>query len=684
MCLHIVACVTLATHVRYKAYVRRRMLHFAVSLIRLARVVIFKNTKMMIDYISDCSDKNEFPDYMFRDGLTEYTVLYHVITDRDNKRRFNKHEFVSWKLGQHQIRLSQEARDKYIIEDTALRAKVSSKAIDYYYNVHDIIIPGHHSCKIDDIFREELHPSVSRIIDPYYDSYYTWQHLKKSVENGTASVEDTGIYNESGSPTELSYHNSKQEFDIILRLVDEFIYNINVTDHDSLYECVKSNVEVIRVMMHLKKMTDSAHDNTKHQIRKFKEAHTNSRKEFCLERSAYMKFLFEPGATNEHSCAIFSSSVADAVNIVEIWSEHTSNITVYCMEPGIKDNVVRRRKFLGYTDDITVKELWDHNGERYDYVVVHIPTAGNMGNKVLSVILEKYLKETGTAKILTDSSLVHTYVVHRRVNDDYDNDSVEDTVIGEKASYPYIDKIHKLLAGHIRTVYLENINHYTKMNTCVSFLGITADMHSNYEMFDFYCHSVFRIEHSLRHCIEFGNPVFFKTIMEKLWDRFGTANIVNNTGDKHRLRYPYFIPAPQKNYIQNGISVHSERITGGLKTWFLCPLYDVLNPDIDCGSDSEMPQFMIADTVGELENYKENCSLKTMKYIGIMMACINARTNVYCNVIPFVADRVYTDEQLYDELELTRAERTEIENVVDAAMNSEEMIHNMEFGTKKI
>jgi hypothetical protein len=218
----------------------------------------------------------------------------------------------------------------------------------------------------------------------------------------------------------------------------------------------------------------------------------------------------------------------------------------------------------------------------------------------------------------------------------------------------------------------------------VSFVSITADMNRVYEMFDFYCHGVFRKEHSLRHCIEFGNPVIFKTIIEKLWNRFGTADICSDAEDRHTLRYPYFIAAPQKNYIRNRQSVYSDRMTDGIKSWFMCPLYDMNNPEIDCKSDSEMPQFIVADTVHELRNYMENCKLSVMKYVGIMLACVNARTNVYNDVIPFVADKLYTDEELYDELELTRAERNEIRNVIISAIDSDEMIENMEFGTKNI
>ena len=640
-------------------------------------------TDKMTDYISDCTPNKEFPDYVFRPGLTEYTVIYHVITNRENLKRFNRHEFATWKLGQHNVRIPPENRDEFVINNTAERAKASSKAIDYYYNVHDIIIPGHHSCKIDDIFREELHPAVSRVLDPYYKSYYTWQQLKKSVETGTATDEDISVYNESGSPTELSYHNSKQEFDIINKLVAEFIYNVNSEVSDSTYELVKSDKEVVRVLKRLKKLTDNAHDHNKDRTRNYKLAHTNSKKEFCLDFQAYRKFPCAPDGADGNSCAIFSSSVADAVNIVTVWTTHTHSITVYCTEPGLKDDVINRLKFLDCPSAIVVKGLWEHNNERYDYIAVHIPTAGNMGNKVLSVILEKYLKDTGTAKILADSTLVHTYTVHRRITDEYDNETVEDTVIGEKASYQYVEKIRKMLNSHIQSVYLENINNYSKTNTCVSFLAITADFSARYDNFDFFCHGTHRKEHSLTHCIEFGNHILFKRIIEKLWDRFGTISIVSEAHGKHVLRYPYFIAAPQKNYIKSSKSVRSENITDGLKTWFLYPLFDVLNQEIDSKSANNAPQYIVADTVAELENYKKNCFLKTMKYIGIMLACINARTNVYSNAIPFVADRVYTDDELYRELELTSKEKKEISDVVETAMNSTEMIHNMEFGTKR-
>ena len=191
-----------------------------------------------------------------------------------------------------------------------------------------------------------------------------------------------------------------------------------------------------------------------------------------MERHAYRKLLFDDRITSTDSCAIFSSAVTDTVNCLELYVEKTRNITVYCMEVDIKEDVIERLKFLNYPNDIVVKELWDYNNERYDYVVMHIPNAGNFGNKVLSIILQKYVKKTGTAKILTDSSLVHTYVIHRRVMDDYDNETLKTVVIGEKTSYHHIDQIHKMLDGHIRDVSLENTNQYTKTQACISFLSI--------------------------------------------------------------------------------------------------------------------------------------------------------------------------------------------------------------------
>ncbi len=634
---------------------------------------------MKIDYISDCTELQSFPEFVFKPGLTEYTILYHVITDRENRRRFNRNEFVSWKLGQHCVAIPLENRDKFIIDKTASRAKSSSKAIDFYFNVHDIIIPGHHSQKIDDIFREKLHPAVSRIIDPYYNSYYTWRQLKKLVESGTASKEDIEMFNTSGNPTELAYHISKKEFDIINMLVYEFIYGISIEKLDELYKKVKSDKDVVNVMNYLKDLTDNAQDSNKERQKKYKEAHTNAKKDFFMERHAYRKLLFDDRITSTDSCAIFSSAVTDAVNCLEIYVEKTRNITVYCMEPDIKEDVIERLKFFDYPNDVVVKELWVHNDdERYDYVVMHIPNAGNFGNKVLATILQKYVKKTGTAKILTDSSLVHTYVVHRHMLDEYDNETIEDAVIGEKTSYQYIDQIHKMLDGHIRDVSLENTNQFTKTQACISFLSITADFGKRYETFDFCCHGIYRKEKSLRNCIEFGTPTLFKRIIEKLWNRFGMVRILSDAGNKPKVIYPYFLSAPQKNYIKNRRSISSERTIDGIKSWFFSPLYEMNNSEI---TDRNInPRYIVADTVEEIENYKKNCHLSIMKYVGIMLSCVNARTNIYKDLIPFVADKSYTDDEIFDKLELTRAEKKEIMEVNEAAKSSDEMIKNMEFG----
>ena len=92
------------------------------------------------------------------------------------------------------------------------------------------------------------------------------------------------------------------------------------------------------------------------------------------------------------------------------------------------------------------------------------------------------------------------------------------------------------------------------------------------------------------------------------------------------------------------------------------------------------PRYIVADTIEEIENYKKNCHLAIMKYVGIMLSCVNARTNIYKDFIPFVADKTYTDNEIFDKLELTRAERKEIMEVIESAMTSKEMIDNMEYG----
>ena len=168
--------------------------------------------------------------------------------------------------------------------------------------------------------------------------------------------------------------------------------------------------------------------------------------------------------------------------------------------------------------------------------------------------------------------------------------------------------------------------------------------------------------------------------MEKLWDCFGVVTILSDAGNKPKVIYPYFLSAPQKNYLKNTCSIRSERMIDGIKAWFFSPLYEMNNSEI---TDRNInPRYIVADTVEEIENYKKNCHLAIMKYVGIMLSCVNARTNIYKDLIPFVADKSYTDDEIFDKLELTRAERKEIIEVNKAAKSSDKMIENMEYGIK--
>jgi hypothetical protein len=123
-----------------------------------------------------------------------------------------------------------------------------------------------------------------------------------------------------------------------------------------------------------------------------------------------------------------------------------------------------------------------------------------------------------------------------------------------------------------------------------------------------------------------------------------------------------------------------------MKTWLFCPLYNIKNSEIleaDCLQEmQDNKQFAqyIHGTREELYNYKQNCTTDIMKYISIMLSCVNARTNVYMDLIPFVADRVYTNKELRNKVGLSDSEMREIKTVIQEAKLKKEMIENMEYG----
>lgn len=347
--------------------------------------------------------------------------------------------------------------------------------------------------------------------------------------------------------------------------------------------------------------------------------------------------------------------------------------------------------------EIRVLELTEHNSERYERIAAHMPVNGSMGNKVLKLILERFTKPDSKLNIVTDSSLVHTYPIVNNVYDDHISERY--AVIGETSSYHEIERIHMMLAGHITSVCLENFNRYTKNNACISMMNIKADLGMDVPEFRFMCHGEERTCSLLRQCVEFGSAVNFMRIMRRLLEKFPRLGLkISAEKWSSMLRYPYFIPAPQKTYCRNRKSALSESYTDGMKTWFIGPLYDLKNPDIvteemmTAGNTAnnllgeEMPeahepetQFIHA-TIKELENYKHNCSTTVMKYIGIMLACVNARTNMYMDIVPFVADRTYTDDELRNKAGLSDDEMEEIRTVVSEAKTKKTMVENMEFG----
>lgn len=636
---------------------------------------------MSMKYISDTQENKTFPNYVFRSDITEYTATYMVITSSDEHRRFNKNEFTQWKFGQHLVKIKpNKDKSDCIISEVRQRALDCAKGTDYYHNVHIMVFPGFHPNKIDNILREELYPAISKVVYPEYKSYYSWRQLKKLVESGNADEYDVKLYENSGKPTELAYHVSKVPLEIMNDLVDLYVHSYDHERLDDVYLKVKSSKEVQAALNKLKILTENAKDTN--PVKTPKSIHTSNTKQFSLTSYAYKKFFSEELSPYE-SCAIFSSSIPDAIKIAEIYSEKVKSLTVYCMEHLMKGNIINRWNISNVNVKIRVVELTEHNSERYDRIIAHMPVNGNMGNKILKLIIERFTKPDSKLNIITDSSLVHTYPITYNVQTSI---SEKYAIVGEKSSFREIEKIHQILEGHINYVILENFNQYSKNSACISMMNIKADFGKNVSDFVFMCHGEKRICKSLRECIEFGTPVNFIRIMRRLLENFPRLNISNKKCGC-MLSYPYFIPAPQKIYCKNRASSLSDFYTDGMKTWLFCPLYNIKNSEIlEADRLQKMQdnykQFTqyIHGTKEELYNYKKNCTTDIMKYISIMLSCVNARTNVYMDLIPFVADRVYTNKELRNKVGISDSEMTEIKTVIQEAKLKEEMIENIEFG----
>ena len=90
-----------------------------------------------------------------------------------------------------------------------------------------------------------------------------------------------------------------------------------------------------------------------------------------------------------------------------------------------------------------------------------------------------------------------------------------------------------------------------------------------------------------------------------------------------------------------------------------------------------------SDSREDLENYVRNTGLKLMKFLALMMAD-SCRNKNDMGIIPFICRKSYSDEELFEEVGLTRVEREFVCKTVEMFSGDCAVLNRMETGSKLI
>lgn len=587
------------------------------------------------------------------------TGIYFVITSEKDWKALNNDEYPERiKIGMTHSKVALD--DAKIIKQINKRALQASTGTGIFYNAGYLLVPGKISSKIDDIVRKKILPRIIQILEPSYKGAFT------NNDDGKTS-----------GPRELSYHVSKKYILILFHLLYNRLYNITYPKNFTIeYSNIIADSDICdhieKIAALSKKSINSEHTNTLIDI------HTE--KDTGFFDNEYYKTAFSLSTRANDKIAIVTDNKTDAYYISKLYPGHT--IKIFSSASGSEN--IKGSILLSHTSLTKYQN-------KFDIVLANIPVNGNKPlYTVFDAIMKLVNRSTGRLSVLVNDSLTSSQRILIVSQNKCGTFDVNEKYIGEKSSVEVSSKLYRELAGHITSVSLDNLNTEFDQDVSKSFLSIQADFSQTRENFNFCAYGWNRTERYLSDCTLFGNTFMFNKIIRKILSAFPdtiSSHIIektyidNSKKQSYLISYPCFKTSPLKNKNRSAC----RKTYNGMKKYISDALLNTSSQEIIDSRElsiSKNSRFISFDTYDYAENYKANTSLLVMKYIAAMTAQQTRPKST--EIIPYIVDKVYTDEDIASLAEFTAKEIFYMKHVVSLCVPTSALLDRMETGDKHI
>lgn len=636
-------------------------------------------------------------DYSFKEGLFDFsfdidissyrrmTTVYFAFTDAGEYSRYMSSDYAWCKVGMHVV---DSGRPEYIEQQVDARASQCAKGSPFYECPCYLVVPGYiKKNSIDNIIREVIHPAVSSILDPIYNGDYTIKQQVARLKND--GVSESEIRNSHA--TEIAFHIRKFEIGIIFSLIYNRIYGFPLPKWiETDFQDVLS-VHIIKAVDRIAVLSDEAlyaeeeknRDNT--SVSSDELISTNVSKYIYFHDVETYKLLLDVRVDSTDDVVIISTNPTDARMIVESMDGCPSSVTViYTENVECHDGEIE--------EVLMTRDVLNRYARKGTYVIANIVSNGNQTIRTLSKALSLMNPTSGRIAFICDESLTHSQEVPVTYYDSMLNECIRNVCIGGKRMTRESADIFAKLSGHITDVRLDNLNWQYGTRSMRSWLTVHADMRKcNITEFPFICHGTERTATCLRECTTFGHTAEFREIIKKVLQRYNTTldkvimmkrHFISGRTSGHCLSYKSISGSPVKNISTS----YSKTEIYGMPTWIMDSLYSTYHPFIktvrEVCSDNSVPgrSLFIHGTLDQLKNYMHNANeTKLMRFIAVMNS-FQTRPILNAESIPFIADRMYTDDELMLEVGINRREQSVIDEVLNMTRIGSPFVQMMETG----
>jgi hypothetical protein len=283
---------------------------------------------------------------------------------------------------------------------------------------------------------------------------------------------------------------------------------------------------------------------------------------------------------------------------------------------------------------------------KFDHIIMNPPYSKSLHLEILERSIDSLDENHGTLSIIEPA----TWLINIRKN-------------GKSKLY---DRIKSKLKNHVQSVLIENYNKEFNTRLPTPFSITKIDFSKQYSCFEFKCFGYKQIVNSLYDCNLIGNYNTIWSIFNKILSckdmmfNHTTSEKLDSDSIKYLPR-PRILPWHQtmNEFKQLPVgNVHVKR--------FICPcISDIRDNIVDYVplNKAHNKYKCVYGTEKELNNFKHFVYYNKLPAF-ICMCIIIDLENMITNYIPWVVDREYTDDEIYNKFNFTEEEIQFIDRVI--------------------